>query len=394
MKTSRAVLLSGIAMIGLLSAVSPVYAVGSAAAGKGAGEDVGKLVKKFKKSVDKGIRFLAKHQSPDGSYGGGVGITALCLRAIAESYRKYREDDGPFVSKAVDYILSNVQKDGGIYNKNQGLENYRTSVAITALVALQNPKYKDVIRRARDFVVGLQCSEENGYDPKKHPKSYGGTGYGGDMRPDITNTATAIEALKAAGLPKDHPFWKRALVFLKRVQHNTEGDGNDQAWASDDPEVRGGFVYLPGNSKAGTVKLADGREVPRPYGSVSYAGLLSLIYADVGKKDPRVRGAVDWIRRHFTVEENPYMGKQGLFYYYTVMAKCLYVMGDRYIVTPKGEKHDWAVELGKKLVSLQRPDGSWKNEVGRWWENNPHLATAYAITALNYCIRFLEEKAK
>lgn len=346
-----------------------------------------------KSAVDRGVKFLAKNQHKDGSYGikPCVGITGLCVRAMAESHRKYREDDGPFIRKGVEYVLSHVQPDGGIYNKDEGVENYRTCVAITTLIALENPEYKDVLEKAKKYITGIQCSELTGYDKDKDKPAYGGTGYGGDMRPDIVNTAFAVEAMKAAGLSKDDPFWKRTLVFLKRVQHNTEGDGNDMEWASDDPAVAGGFVYAPKESKAAMIKLADGREVPKPYGSVTYTGVLSLINADLKKDDPRLKGAVKWMGDNFTVDENPNMGAQGLYYYYAVMGKCLYAVGERYITDAKGVKHDWAAELGQKLVKLQKEDGHWINETSRWWESDPTLVTSYALTGLNYCVKALKE---
>lgn len=342
-----------------------------------------------KDAVDRAVEYLFKNRNKDGSYGERpcVGITGLCVRAMAESHRKYRETDGPQISAAVEYILANVQKDGGIYNSDQGLENYRTCIAITALTAVENPEYKSIIEKARDFVVGMQCNENNGYDKTKHPSAYGGIGYGGDQRPDIANTSYAVEALKKAGLPEDSPIWKRVRKFISRCQHNTEGEGNDQAWATDEIGLGGGFVYMPGNSKAGTVKLADGREVPKSYGSATYMGILSLIYADVNKDDPRVRAAYQWIRENYNVQKNPGTGQQGLYYYYVVMAKCLYTWGDRYVVTPDGVKHDWAGELSARLIELQRKDGSWTNAVDRWWEGDPALVTAYSIDALNYCIK-------
>ncbi len=347
------------------------------------------VIARTKKAVDRGIRYLFKSRNKDGSYGRKpcVGITGLCVRAMAESHRKYREADGPQMSAAVEYILANVQKNGGIFNPNQGLENYRTCVAISALFALENPKYKPIIKKASNFVAGLQCSEETGYDETKHPAAYGGIGYGGDQRPDISNVSFAVEALKQSGLPEDSPVWDKVRKFISRCQHSTEGEGNDQAWATDEVGPGGGFVYMPGSSKAGMVKLLDGREVPKPYGSVTYMGVLSLIYANVGKDDPRVKSAYQWMRENFTVEENPEMGDYGLYYYYVLLAKCLYTLGDRYVVTPDGVKHDWAKELSAKLIELQREDGSWVNKTDIWWEGDPALVTAYSILALNYCIK-------
>ena len=34
---------------------------------------------------------------------------------------------------------------------------------------------------------------------------------------------------------------------------------------------------------------------------MTYTGLKTFLYAGVGKDDPRVKAAVDWIRRHYTL---------------------------------------------------------------------------------------------
>ena len=53
---------------------------------------------------------------------------------------------------------------------------------------------------------------------------------------------------------------------------------------------------------------------------MTYAGVKSMIYCGVGKDDPRVKKAVGWIRKNYTVDANPGMPKRlatvGLYYYY------------------------------------------------------------------------------
>jgi squalene-hopene/tetraprenyl-beta-curcumene cyclase len=39
-------------------------------------------------------------------------------------------------------------------------------------------------------------------------------------------------------------------------------------------------------------------------------------------------------------------------------------------------------------VEKQKGDGSWVNDSGRWWENDPILVTAYSIIALNMASSF------
>jgi squalene-hopene/tetraprenyl-beta-curcumene cyclase len=96
--------------------------------------------------------------------------------------------------------------------------------------------------------------------------------------------------------------------FLQNCQNLPSVNKAD--WVSEDPKDRGGFVYFPGESKAGGVTNAQtGRVSLRSYGSMSYGGLLSYIYARVDKTDPRVKAVLNWLRENYTIEENPGMSQ-------------------------------------------------------------------------------------
>jgi squalene-hopene/tetraprenyl-beta-curcumene cyclase len=115
---------------------------------------------------------------------------------------------------------------------------------------------------------------------------------------------------------------------------------------------------------------------------MTYAGLLSYIYADIKSDDPRVTTALDWLRDNYTVEENPALGQQGIYYYYVLMAKALTFAGVDTLETKDGRKVNWREELALKLINLQHGEGFWANDVGRWWEKDPVLDTAYSVTAM------------
>jgi len=362
-------------------------------------------------AIDRGANWLVDHQLPDGSYGGGgegeaavagsPGITAIVLHALAICPRGYREEDGPFISKAVEYLLARKRAGGGIYSEGQGLENYESSMALLALDALdagRAPKYSETVVELRDFIAAQQCSEETKYDPQTNRRAYGGIGYGSDRRPDLSNTQVALDALHAAELADDSEVYRRVQLFLARCQNRAESndflDGKENASTED-----GGFYYYPGESKAENRKNPDGSMSYTSYGSMTYAGVKSLIYAGVSKDDPRIRAAVEWIGKNFTVKENPGMataknperGQMGLFYYYVVMARTFEALGEKSIVDGEGRTRRWAAELAAELLSRQSPDGSWSNPVDRWWEANPSLVTAYAVQALTICARNLKE---
>jgi squalene-hopene/tetraprenyl-beta-curcumene cyclase len=111
-----------------------------------------------------------------------------------------------------------------------------------------------------------------------------------------------------------------------------------------------------------------------------------MLYAELDRQDPRVKQAVDWIRRHYTLANNPNMpdaqSKEGLYYYYHVFARAMHAWGDEAIQDAAGVPHRWRAELCEKLIAQQRDNGTWVNEADRWFEGNPNLVTAYAVLAL------------
>ncbi len=329
------------------------------------------LKSKAKRATDNGLRYLREQQDENGSWSDSVGITSLALRAYLESRRKYTEDDGPFITKPVEFLLSHVKEDGSI-SETINNRNYNTAVAITALQATGNPKYKQVISNGQKFLKGLQLDEKDGY--KSDHKYFGGIGYGGDERPDLSNQYLAIEAMKATSLDPNDPVWEKALVFISRSQNNSET--NDLKWAKND----GGFAYMPNYSPHGDAVS---------YGSMTHAGLISLLFAGVDKNDPRVQSAFNWIRANYTLDENPGAKKnQGLFYYYNAFAKSMYAFGEAEVTDSNGIKHNWRNDLTEKLLGLQDKDGSWVNpDSPRWWEGNKNLVTAWAVISLNHVIR-------
>ena len=132
-----------------------------------------------------------------------------------------------------------------------------------------------------------------------------------------------------------------------------------------------------------------GRVALRSYGSISYAGLLSYVYADLRRDDPRVVAVFDWLRRNYTLQENPGMGPQGLYYYFHTMTKALTAYGAEELTVEGGGTIRWRQEVALRLLDLQQKDGSWINESGRWMEKDPVLVTSYALLALELIARGL-----
>ncbi|MBT5536709.1 terpene cyclase/mutase family protein [Candidatus Poribacteria bacterium] len=327
-------------------------------------------------AIDSAFAWLTSERDDLGAWRSeyGPGITGLVATAYLRHPSGRYDGDSPELKAALDWLASLQQEDGSIYDPDSQLPlpNYNPSTALMALSAAKSNSYADVVRRAQDYLMMSQTDEGDGASPED--SNYGGIGYGSDpdVR-DLSNLTFALAALQESGVPEDAAVWGKAVQFLERVQNNSET--NDQSYASDD----GGFIYSPGESKADV----DSQGRPRSYSSMTYAGLLSFIYANVSKDDARVQAAHKWLQEHWSMDENYPIGQQGLYYGYHTMAKALSAYGDDTITTSDGETIRWYDALASHLLSLQTPDGFWPpNDADRWYEGDPVLVTAYSLLAL------------
>ncbi|MEM0897780.1 MAG: prenyltransferase/squalene oxidase repeat-containing protein [Verrucomicrobiota bacterium] len=350
------------------------------------------LKNEIERAISRGLDFLETKQRETGAFEDEdfPALTALPVAAfLLDPSRDPSAPPPERIEKAFTFLLSKRQHDGGIYGK--GLGTYNTSLSMNALMLDGRPEFDEPIEQARRFLVGVQA--DYGVKGETDNPFDGGIGYGGTYsHSDMSNSHFALEALyyhkrlyaERPDAPDDGGIdldWDAAIRFIERSQNRPES--NDQPWATDDEKHKGGFVYFPGKSQAGEEELPDGRVALRSYGSMSYSGLLSYIYADIRPGDPRVDAVLDWLRKNYVIEENPGMGAEGLYYYYHTMSKALTIAGINQLELADGTKVDWREDLSKQLFNVQRPDGSWFNDNGRWWEKDPVLVTSYCILALS-----------
>ena len=340
----------------------------------------------MKAVVDMPLGFFKTAQKDDGNFqsnprAGEPGLTALIASALIKNGVPA---DNPVDAKSLKYLESKVKEDGGVYN--QGLSNYMTCLAImTFKEANTGGKYDKIIEAAVKYVKSLQFADGLTEDNA----SYGGAGYdkpNAKARPDMSNTHFMVEALLAAGVSKDDPTIKRALTYISRSQNLSDDEFNKLAYAKKASEDdKGGFVYnlADADNPKSPKRTADGGL--RSEGGMTYAGLKSFLYSGVSKDDPRVKAAIEWVRKHYTVTENPGQKDSGLYYYYHTFAKAMDAIGEEPFVDAKGVKHDWRQELFDELKKKQKDNGSWANSNAAFLENLPELATAFAVLAMSYC---------
>jgi len=341
-------------------------------------------------AIRKGLDFLKANQKKNGAWSDEnyPALTAFGLWVFAQSDHP---DRAAVCSNAARFVASCVRPDGGIYEVpgkilfwKGGLATYNTAVCMTALHAYDARTYAAAILAARKFIAGNQLLGDPADNGGVGGFSYDRPGKGYVGRPDLSNTAWALNSMRSTQDLEDQRTdgkrvdvdWAASLKYIEKLQNNDPNDADNQ----------GGFGYEKGGSRGGTTTNREGVVTLKGYGSMTYAGLLSLIYAEVDRKDPRVASAVQWASRHWSVDENPGMGSKGLFYYYTIMAKALNVVGGDSIPREKGDPIPWKQELIQKLVGLQKADGSWANKDNQYWEGNPVLATTDALLALQYAV--------
>ena len=348
------------------------------------------LMNATRHSMVTAFQYLSDSQQPNGSWKYDPAVTALVLTSFMLE-PQYTPDDktAEVVKKGYTFLEQFVKPDGGIYHEQY--RNYSTAVGLMAFAATGKSEYQSIIDNAREYLITFQLDEGEAISPEH--AYYGGIGYGGDDRPDLSNLQLALEAIKTAetfkAVPDDRvalshpaepaaqeetmaPHWQKALVFLIRTQNIDSL--NDMDYATDD----GGFIYETGHYKP---------ERSISYGSMTYAGLKSLLYAGIDKDDMRVKRAYDWIRSHYSVDENPNFGTSSLYYYFMTATQCLTSFGGDTIVDSQGNTHYWREDFFNKIISLQHEEGYWVNPDGRYQENIKDLATAYSVIAIKHALQ-------
>lgn len=345
-------------------------------------------------AVARALAFLRAAQAADGHYSDSntPALTALPLWAFSAAGEAGSEP----AARAARFVLASQNADGGFCSQRPakggagkkrpandakhgegdgsggpgGLSTYNTAVCLSALFE-SGLSPAEPLLKARTFLAQCQLEGED--------SMAGGFGYsravGRRRYADLSNTAYAMDAMRRTesleefrkGGQRADLNWDEALKFVENLQ-SQEG-----------PE-RGGAAYNERTPQAGTATNASGRVRLMAYGSMSYAAVLSMCHARLTRGDPRVRNALEYCERNWTLEENPGMGSQGLYYYFDILSRALSAAK-----VDKVGDHAWRQELADRVLALQKADGSWYNDNNRFWEADPVLVTSFAVLALELC---------
>ncbi len=378
-------------------------------------------------AIDKGLAYLRGSQRPSGAWmekavaqptdqprasSAAVAVTAMGAKAFIQA-----APDDASGKRALSFVAAKVRDGGFDALAEGGVGTYTTSAVLSALALSGDRNYGDDVRSAIAWLRTSQWDQGEGLKPEQD--WFGGAGYGRGKRPDLSNTQIMLDALHDAAVSPDDPMVQKALAFVSRAQNLPSS--NDAAWAKAGAATPkkpattqtdgkaatpatgtiadGGFIYSPANGgesmaseKSGEgrfgEKMPPGSRSLRSYGSMTYAGFKSLLYAGLSRDDERVKAAFEWICSNYTFDENPGVGQDGLYYYYHVMSRALLAAQQNEIpVHGADAKRNWRDDLIAAIVARQKADGSWVNAAERWEESQPDLATIYSLLALEEAIK-------
>lgn len=385
----------------------------SAPAQDGKGDLRKRILESYARAADK----LTSQQDKDGAWvmdaGRGqkvpsVAYTGLITAALADAPAELKGKYADAVAKGCAYMVSKQNQDGSFGEGPGGgfLKTYTSACALMALSLADREKHRDAIGNARGYLKNHQVKEE-GVDR-------GGSGYGDEepkadgIKKGIANLSTTgftAEGMHRSGLPKDDEYWKLVVEYVRRCQNSSEVN-KDAAFVAKLKERGlsvgddGGLFYAanpdPSVHKAGTTKVVD-KEVIVSYGSMTYHGIKTYLYAGLAKDSPEVKAAMDWVRKNWSVEVHPGFPfdaarrnqLRGLFYYYNTMGRAMEAYGENPFKTVDGKEHNWAAELGEQLLKMEQ-QGTWVNENGAWFESDPTLVTSYVLNTFNAVCRNLK----
>ena len=163
------------------------------------------LTKKDEAAAERGIAFILKKQSPNGSWNNNVAHTAFCIWTLAEA--KKGKDA---IVKGVTWLWQAQKKDGGWGRSPKGpnLSIY-TAVAIRALLAAGLPIDDMMIKKGVEYLMAVQ-NKDGGWGVPKGGRSLS------------LSTAWALYAMLEAGIPRFDDSVRKGIKWLLNVQlqHN------------------------------------------------------------------------------------------------------------------------------------------------------------------------------
>ena len=360
------------------------------------------LVAKIDASVAKAVKFLASKQSPDGAWRSDVyapfkegdALTPLVMTALLPL--PIDDDTSEPCERGMKYLAELSKR---TFENKDGLKSlaYPVYTAANTTIALhQNRRAEDDAIRAKwvQALRDLQLTEATGWKPED--VEYGGWTYGHESakkpeagqvlgpldQPNLSATTFALTALRIASVKPEDPTIAKARHFVEGCQDMVHAPPGD-------------FIFIHGDAvrnKAGARKNQDGSIAGfEPYGSVMADGWRCLLACGLDRSDKRVSTTEFWLSSNYTDKSQPGSFaadrehlRNGLYFYFQCSVSRVFLETKTRSLFSSSVRV-WDKPMANQLVSRQRPDGSWKNDVVDQREDDPLIATSFALPSLLAC---------
>ncbi|MCH8042427.1 MAG: terpene cyclase/mutase family protein [Planctomycetes bacterium] len=334
-----------------------------------------------------GVKFLLAAQDDDGAwrsktYGqlkGGAATTALVLYALSHLNTPRGENVDAAAGRAVGFLQPGIEKYGYVCDPD-GTPAYPTYGGAMLLIAVDRirlPLPRALREKLIDDLIRDQLTERQNWQPDSI--HYGGWDVvrAEHATPPITSgtnisvSAMALEALHGCQHNEKPAALTRARQWAQRCQNFPQD---------------GGFFFSPDANRTANKAGTSDAETPQPrsYGTATCDGLRAIVYCGAAAEDPRFKAAVAWLVRHKRVDEVPGFKPSkassrwsaGLVYYHCAMLSKVLVH------LPPEERNSRGKRIRDFLAKGQQEDGHWASDVARMREDDPLIATAFAVIAL------------
>ena len=363
----------------------------------------GSAIGEEKTTLNKAVAWLVSQQDESGAfksqhYGAmkqGAATTSLALYSLSMTPEKCREKNREAIQKAIAFLMPGIRARGRVANPDGSLDHpvYSTAMFLVAVNRLDHELDPKLLVTLLDFLVRSQCVEDRGFGPE-NPNHGGWDVIGPDVMPGKTSgtnvsvTHFVLEAfachvpvaqdqdsvIDKVTIERVLNSRKQAVAWLGRLQEKSES---------------GGFYFTAQPGSALNKSRTDD-DKPQPYASATCDGLLSLSFG--GEiESVNFENASQWIRKRTTAvtvggfenQKDSGWPKALQFYYLQSLARSTVSIGDSEKMKKEKLSESILADIHATLGKSQHEDGRFENESSLMRENDPLIATSFAIIALS-----------